>query len=125
MGDVTQLHEFEAISWHLFLNTPEVRKAERIIGRLAILIGVETEVLSLDRYWKDPTMTDARLRSPFGPMADPAEALYAFMLTVKRLARTFSTSGPQIYEEWPTRVARRREPDHCLGLRRQPDHPVR
>jgi hypothetical protein len=98
MGDVTQLHEFEAIDWHLFLDTPEVRKAERIIGRLEMLIGVETETLSLDRYWKDPTLIAARLRSPFGPTADPAEALYAFLLTVKRLAHTFSTSGPHIYE---------------------------
>jgi hypothetical protein len=59
---------------------------------------VETETLSPDRYWKDPTLIDARLRSPFGPTAYPAEALYAFMLTVTRLAHTCSTSGPQIYE---------------------------
>jgi hypothetical protein len=97
-GAVTKLHEFEAIDWHLFLNTPEVRKAEKIVGRLEMLIGEETETLSLEGYWKDPTVIDARLRSSFGPIADPAEALYEFMLTIKRLARTFSTAGPQIYE---------------------------
>lgn len=97
-GFVTELRDFEAIDWHLYLNTPERRAAERIIRRLDRLIGVDIDTVSLDRYWKDPTLTDARLRSGFGPIVDPAEAIYAFMLTIARVTHRFSTSGPQTYE---------------------------
>lgn len=97
-GVVEDRLRFEGIDWHLFLNTRDSRAASKIIQRIGKLIGTEMETVSLTSYWKDSALTDAWLRSEFGPTSSPAEATFALMETVNRLTHGFQTSGPQRFE---------------------------
>lgn len=89
---------FDEIGWHLFLNTEDPAKAERIVRRVEQLVRVELDVISAQRYWKDPTLTEVQLRSQIQPLTEPSEATYVLLLTVQRLAHRVSTAGPQTYE---------------------------
>ena len=89
---------FDTIYWHLLLDTPNTESAVRIVSRVGKLLGVELEAISLDPYWKDTKLTDARLRSAIPATNDSALATFVLMQNVQRLAHGFSTSGPQTYE---------------------------
>lgn len=97
MGDVVDYRGFGFIDWHVFLNTADPAKADVIVARTQKLLGVDLQIVSVEPYWKDRSLTDARLRPPLA-VASPAEAVFHLLIAVQKITNGLSTTGPQFYD---------------------------
>jgi len=79
------------------LNTPKRQSAEAIVRRVWKLLEVEGEVMSIEPYWKDPTVMQACLTTPLVAV-DIEAATFQLLTAAARVTHGVHTSGPQQYD---------------------------
>ncbi|MCJ7780741.1 MAG: hypothetical protein MUQ27_07935, partial [Acidimicrobiia bacterium] len=81
------------VRWHAFLDAASTDRAQSIVRRIGEAVGLEIETVSVERYWKDPSLMDVRMRSPF--VTGAAEEAHAHINdAMSRLTSTFISSAP-------------------------------
>ncbi|WEG12248.1 hypothetical protein PU629_19340 [Pullulanibacillus sp. KACC 23026] len=85
---------FRDITWGILLDVTTKEKAQRVINRLANVIG-EIEVLSLEQYWKDQSKYKLDCYTTL-QIAEPENAVFKTLHLVSKLGGEISVIGPHI-----------------------------